>query len=524
MFNIALSIITIASLSLSGWLIPQLQKVKDTLENVRQGVEYSVEQSSKLNSEFQEQTLELGSKNAVGGETYYLSGSGISSSATSIGLTKFGYTQPNGTYAKFTITNFGDLGCATIQPGATNGKQEFVSFTGVTQNSDGTATLTGAIRGLERYSPFTASTTLQTSHAGASTVVISNSPPCFYEQYANVNNVSTISALWNFSSIPYSWDTATSTRQFATRAYVNSVAVQGVATSTTDTSGIGLLATGVQAAAGTYTLTSPYFLSTLISTSTYFGNGSNKVVVTGLTNKIDPNFIATSSIDAPAGYNWTASTTFSGATTTINTASVISASASKPLILNGVSTVFPATQGASSTALMNDGSGNLHWYQPQWELLGENTLQTANATTTVSFTGTHRSLMIDVDIAGVSAASSVFLVFNDDVASNYSMQLTEINNTVSTSIRFTATSTRLKYTTEDFDFGYYKIFMNNNASRVKVGDFSGVASVGTAPQNRNFGSFVWNNTSDSITSVSLITGYTMTFSAGTRLSVYGSRD
>src|SRR3990167_8549600 len=84
---------------------------------------------------------ELGVQNPVGGEVYYLSGSGISASATSIGLTKFGYTQPNGTYAKFSMVNFGDFGCVTIQPGNTSGKQEFVSFTGLTQNSGDTATL-----------------------------------------------------------------------------------------------------------------------------------------------------------------------------------------------------------------------------------------------------------------------------------------------------------------------------------------------------------------------------------------------
>ena len=142
----------------------------------------------------------LGSQLAVAGETYYLSGSGVSATQSTINLTKFGYTKPDATYQKFTMTNFGSLGCGTIQPGNQSGKQEFVSFTGITQNTDGSAQLTGVIRGLERFSPYSASTTLQATHYGSASFVVSNSPPCFYENYVTINNAETISSTKTFVS------------------------------------------------------------------------------------------------------------------------------------------------------------------------------------------------------------------------------------------------------------------------------------------------------------------------------------
>src|SRR3990167_3152728 len=218
--------------------------------------------------------LSLGgdTRNAVGGERYFLSGSGISASQTTISLTKFGYTRPNGSYNTFTITNFGDLGCGTVQPGNTSGKQEFVSFTGVTQNSDGTAQLTGVTRGLDRVPPYTASSTLQTAHAGASEFVISNSPPCFYEGYANKNNTETITQLWNFDDIPW-WNgttAASSSNQLATRGYADSLTITGAPTSTFSGMGVVKLATlGSQLGTGIGTSTEgrPLVVSSLFGTS-----------------------------------------------------------------------------------------------------------------------------------------------------------------------------------------------------------------------------------------------------------------
>ena len=137
------------------------------------------------------ESLDLGSFQTVGGKTYTLSGSGISSTATSITLTSFDIPV-SGT--DLTMSNFGDIGYLTLEPGSSS-RQEFVSFTGVTQNSDGTATLTGVTRGLQPISPYTSSSTYQKAHPGGSIVVISN-PPQLYEQFATLANDESITGYW----------------------------------------------------------------------------------------------------------------------------------------------------------------------------------------------------------------------------------------------------------------------------------------------------------------------------------------
>jgi len=322
-------------------------------------------------------------QNPVGGERYYLSGSGISSSATTVGLTKFGYMQPNGTYSKFSMTNFGALGCATVQPGNVSGKQEFISFTGLTQNSDGTATLSGVTRGLERYSPFQASTTLQTSHAGGSEVVISNSPPCFYENYASLSQDEPVTGLWSFNSyLPTTSIVATSSNQFTNKSYVDATANAGAATSTKTNGGIVELATGAEAATGAaLVVDDPLVIDTSIARSYRATGDSNRAIISDSNGYLDLSFLglATSSNLIFSGLNnYTASSSFS-ATTTI----AANSTTTRALILNSIAYQFPSIQGASSTSLVTDGAGSLTWdYQSR--LLGQATVDATNSTTASS--------------------------------------------------------------------------------------------------------------------------------------------
>jgi len=133
--------------------------------------------------------------NAVAGKTYTLYGGGISSSDTSIVLTSFKIPVSDVPYS---MGNFGDgvnaKGYLTIEPGSAT-KQEFISFTGLTQNSDGTATLTGVSRGLAPVYPYTASTTYQKAHPGGSVVVISNPPQLYEAIYSYIDNATTSGAV-----------------------------------------------------------------------------------------------------------------------------------------------------------------------------------------------------------------------------------------------------------------------------------------------------------------------------------------
>ncbi len=71
-----------------------------------------------------------------------------------------------------TTTDIGIAGFGTIEPG--NGSQEeAIKFTGITQNANGTALLTGVSTVLFK-SPYTATSGLAKTHAGASTFILSN--------------------------------------------------------------------------------------------------------------------------------------------------------------------------------------------------------------------------------------------------------------------------------------------------------------------------------------------------------------
>ena len=131
--------------------------------------------------------------NPVGGGTYTLNAS-IGSTDTSITLSSF--LEPvSGTPYTMVLMNT-DIAYGTIAP-RTN-SSEFISFTGITQNANGTATLTGVTRGLQKKSPFTTSATFKLPHAGQSVFILSDVPQIF-AQYPSKTNTETVSGDWNFT-------------------------------------------------------------------------------------------------------------------------------------------------------------------------------------------------------------------------------------------------------------------------------------------------------------------------------------
>lgn len=120
--------------------------------------------------------------NPFGAQTYNLQSS-ISSTATEIVLSSF--TEPvTGVPYTMVLLNT-DIVYATIAPKTTS--SEFVSFTGITQNSDGTATLTGVTRGLAKKYPFISDADYKLPHSGQAQFIISDAPQVF-EKYAAIEN------------------------------------------------------------------------------------------------------------------------------------------------------------------------------------------------------------------------------------------------------------------------------------------------------------------------------------------------
>ena len=104
--------------------------------------------------------VSLGAFQPAAGGTYRLQTS-IGSTDTSIRLASFEEPISDLPITMTSLTS--DIGYGTVDPQSST-RKEFVSFTGISQNSDGTATLTGVTRGLAFLYPFTASTTLRQAH------------------------------------------------------------------------------------------------------------------------------------------------------------------------------------------------------------------------------------------------------------------------------------------------------------------------------------------------------------------------
>ena len=192
----------------------------------------------------------LGAFTYAGGKNYYLFGGGLGTSDTSVTLTSF--KTPVSNY-NFAMADFGSVGYGTIEPGNQT-RQEFISFTGITQNTDGTAVLTGVTRGMSVVSPYTASTTLQKAHPGGTIFIVSN-PPQLYNEVATKKNNETITGLWTFPNgantplLGASYVAPTADSQIASKKYVDSVVTGGAADMGATTKGLAEKATGAEAAA-----------------------------------------------------------------------------------------------------------------------------------------------------------------------------------------------------------------------------------------------------------------------------------
>lgn len=156
-------------------------------------------------------------------QAYTIAGSGAIIGATSIILSSF--KDIDG--VDVAMTDFGTKGFATIEP-ASGEFEEAISFTGVVQNSNGTATLTGVKNVSFKY-PYTETTGLLKSHAGGVTVIITNTAG-FYDTFANKNNDETIVGTYTFSAVPNTPAAPVSGNDLTNKDYVLSVVNGGPVT------------------------------------------------------------------------------------------------------------------------------------------------------------------------------------------------------------------------------------------------------------------------------------------------------
>ncbi len=126
-----------------------------------------------------------------------------------------------------TMTNFGTKGFMTLEPNNST-QEEQISFTGITQNANGTATLTG-VKTVLFIDPYTESSGTAKAHTGGSKAIVSNTAG-FYNSLTAKDDDETVTGLWAFPSgsnnptIGTTYIAPTAAIQIASKGYVDAVA------------------------------------------------------------------------------------------------------------------------------------------------------------------------------------------------------------------------------------------------------------------------------------------------------------
>lgn len=187
--------------------------------------------------------------NFVQAQTFQLAGAGAVIGDASVILSSL--KQIDGT-TNITMTDFGVIGYMTLEPNSGT-QEEQISFTGVTQNTNGTATLSG-VKTVLFVSPYTESSGLAKTHAGGTKAIISNTAG-FYNTFANKQDTGTITAIWTFATgaTPVITDAPVNPTDAVNKAYADGLAIAGAPNASTTVQGLVQEASVAQLNAGTAT-------------------------------------------------------------------------------------------------------------------------------------------------------------------------------------------------------------------------------------------------------------------------------
>ena len=278
--------------------------------------------------------------------------------------------------------------------------------------------------------------------------------------------------------------------------------------------------------------------STLSANRVLIGNGTGGVITVAGFGTAGQGLLSNGAATAPtwqaitadqtATYSWTGTHNFNKKAlfnSTLNatgTSMFTNLNASSTVVFNGVSLSFPSTGGASSTVLKTNASGTLIWDSPDWSQLGEQVLSLPNATSTVTFAA-RKDIRIIFDSPGASGNAVTVLTFNADYAgggTSYSHQ--SFKNYVSSGSGANTTGIEIMNHATSSPVNF-EITMRNSTSTRKRLNFTKTS--GAVNTDVFSGTGMWNNTTDQVTTVNIFTqSVGITWNAGTRLTVYGSKD
>lgn len=483
---------------------------------------------------FSQPSMALGAYNPTGGGTYRL-GQSIGTSDSSFKLSSFKEPVSNIPYTMSYLNS--DIEYGTISPQSSI--SEFVSFSGITQNSDGSATLTGVVRGMSR-TPGTggcvASTTLAQSHAGQSIFILSN-PPCQLAEYIPLRTIATSSAILVFSStspprldqpgLQSSGTYNATTSEFVTWAGLMAVTNAGTVNATQAVKGIIQLANSRTEASSTNlgSTGASNVLSAQYATDTPGTLCSSSVSCT--VKALIGGKIRQTWLDLTENFTTSGTWVFNGAASLLGN-TTIAMTVAHPLTLNGLAYTLNGSRQASSTVLSEDGSGNLSFATPAYALLISTTTSVAMSNATTTFAAAN-NLHIVVYIPGYNL-SGICLTYNsDNIGTNYGYRsYAQDTNTISFQGNLQSMSfigTQAATTTDVLLIGDIK----NIAAKRKLGAWQMTqnAAASNIPQSY-ISRDVWNNTSAQITTFTLQgngngqCGSSVVFPAGTVIEVYGT--
>lgn len=457
--------------------------------------------------------IQLGAFTPVQAQKFSLAGSGIDTTVTQITLSSFKLPDASTT---ITMAMFGAVGYATIEPGTS--REESIKFTGVTQNANGTAVLTGVTRGLDFVYPYGSKSVYIKSHAGGTTLVISNTS-AYYNEFAVKQSTGTISAVWTFtsSSVPQfnGEPTFTTGTQIVDKTYVDSVATSGAADANFTTKGLTQLATTSQLEQGTATTSATVYLVPSAGQFNATSTGRDVPVARpsgklsqGWIDLTEP-FTFSGGVTSTGALVQSGTSTFSGPTTLSATTTV-----SGGLSVTGTSTI-------ATTTFTGAVNGTI------WQQLANVSLSSPASSLSSGTFASKSSLMIYITAEAISANSNdIDLRFNGDASANYSDR-TNTNNG-SDDLQINQLLARMNITIGSQAGSSTAIFASiNNASSTgpkaiqhNSEMYSNTTSTIYAP-NHEEGYAMWYGTS-SITSVTLLSSGGATFATGTRMIIYGS--
>lgn len=260
--------------------------------------------------------------------------------------------------------------------------------------------------------------------------------------------------------------------------------------------------------------------TTFSSNQVLLGDGSNGVkVVNGLGTAGYflasqgaglPPIWSVGGLDYTANFNWTGNNYFKNL--------FASSTQANPIYLNTVAYNTPSSQGASSTSLINDGSGNLKWQEPDWKLLFSSTTQNTVATSTFSFTS-KENMQVMLYIPAITNNLYPTFQFNGDTGSNYDYyhgysNTGDVNGAGQTVFRLTPASPGTTNLYLTMDILNLTTIYKQVKSTWEEGSDSGAGGVGYTGR----GSANWRSNS-AITSISI--GVTGGLPAGTKIKIYG---